>query len=112
MKLEESLLNRSGNKCELCEGTTSLQVYEVKFGPGKSENNSIIVCAECLAQIEKKRELVSSHWQGLTKSMWSEVPAVQIVAWRMLNRLRNESWAMESLDMMYLDEEMLEWAKA
>ena len=44
--------------------------------------------------------------------MWSEVPAVQVTAWRMLNRLRNESWASESLDMLYLTEENLAWAKA
>lgn len=44
--------------------------------------------------------------------MWSEVPAVQIVAWRMLNRLRAESWAVDNLDMLYLDEDTLAWAKA
>jgi protein PhnA len=44
--------------------------------------------------------------------MWSEVPAVQVMAWRMLNRLRNESWAAEQLEMMYLDDEKLAWAKA
>jgi len=30
----------------------------------------------------------------------------------MLNRLRNESWAAENLDMLYLDDEQLAWAKA
>jgi protein PhnA len=30
----------------------------------------------------------------------------------MLNRLRNESWAQDNLDMMYLDDERLAWAKA
>jgi len=44
--------------------------------------------------------------------MWSEVPAVQIVSWRMMNRFRNESWASENLDMMFLDEQNLAWAKA
>jgi protein PhnA len=44
--------------------------------------------------------------------MWSEVPGIQVMAWRMLNRLRNQSWAAESLDMLYLDEENLAWAKA
>jgi protein PhnA len=43
--------------------------------------------------------------------MWSEVPSIQVVSWRMLNRLREESWASDSLDMMFLDEERLEWAK-
>jgi protein PhnA len=44
--------------------------------------------------------------------MWSEVPGVQVVSWRMLNRLRNESWAMDNLDMLYLDDEKLAWAKS
>ena len=44
--------------------------------------------------------------------MWSEVPAVQVLSWRMLNRLRSESWAAENLDLLYLDDEKLEWAKA
>ena len=30
----------------------------------------------------------------------------------MLNRLRHESWAMDNLDMLYLDDERLVWAKA
>jgi protein PhnA len=30
----------------------------------------------------------------------------------MLNRFRNESWATDSLDMLYLDDEKLAWAKA
>jgi protein PhnA len=44
--------------------------------------------------------------------MWSEVPGVQVIAWRMLNRLRNESWAADNLDMLYLDAEKLQWAKS
>ncbi|MBP6477213.1 MAG: alkylphosphonate utilization protein, partial [Chitinophagaceae bacterium] len=74
--------------------------------------NCILICAKCTAQIEKKEELDSKHWQCLAESMWSEVPGIQIVAWRMLNRLRNESWAMDNLDMLYLDDEKLAWAKA
>jgi len=44
--------------------------------------------------------------------MWSEVPGVQVVAWRMLSRLSTESWAADQLDMLYLDDENLAWAKA
>ncbi|WP_233509642.1 alkylphosphonate utilization protein [Pedobacter chinensis] len=43
--------------------------------------------------------------------MWSEFPAVQVVAWRMLSRLRNEGWASDSLDILYLEDKTLEWAK-
>ena len=44
--------------------------------------------------------------------MWSEHQAVQVVAWRMLNRLRIEGWPQDLLDMMYLEEDTLEFAKA
>lgn len=44
--------------------------------------------------------------------MWSEYPAVQVLSWRKLNRLRHESWAAELLDLLYLSEEQLTWAKA
>lgn len=54
----------------------------------------------------------SNHWRCLTGSMWSEVPGVQVVSWRMLNRLTNEGWAQDNLDMLYLEEETLAWAKA
>ena len=112
MKTEDVLRQRSGNTCELCKSTQNLSVYEVPPEDQANADNSILVCDTCLAQIEKKVELNNSHWTCLTESMWSEVPAVQVVAWRMLNRLRNESWAADNLDMMYLDEENLAWAKA
>lgn len=112
MKTEDILRQRSGNTCELCKSTQNLSVYEVPPEDQANADNSILVCDTCLAQIEKKVELNNSHWNCLTESMWSEVPAVQVVVWRMLNRLRNESWAADNLDMMYLDEENLAWAKA
>lgn len=111
MKQEELLTKRSGNKCELCEATEGLKVYEVPPATGNMDD-AILLCPKCLAQIEKKEELDSAHWQCLATSMWNEVPAVQVMAWRMLNRLRNESWAAEQLDMLYLDNEKLNWAKA
>jgi protein PhnA len=43
--------------------------------------------------------------------MWSEHTAVQVVAWRMLSRLRAAGWPQE-LDQMYLDEDTLAWAQA
>jgi len=112
MKLEEQLLKRSENKCELCESAENLTVYEVPPQSSSNEDNCIIICDKCLAQIEKKETLDNKHWGCLTTSMWSEVPGVQVVSWRMLNRLSNESWAADSLDMMYLDDERMAWAKA
>ncbi|HEY0042594.1 MAG TPA: PhnA domain-containing protein [Flavisolibacter sp.] len=112
MHLEEKLRQRSENKCELCGSNTELRVYPVMPQQNTDENDNILVCTKCFAQLEKKEALDNNHWNVLTQTMWSEVPAVQAVAWRLLNRLRNESWAAESLDMLYLDEHTLAWAKA
>jgi protein PhnA len=112
MKLEEKLQKRSGNKCELCGSTVDLSVYEVPPLTQHTEDECVLACAKCLAQIEKREVLDSKHWSCLSTSMWSEVPGVQVVSWRMLNRLRQESWATDYLDMMYLDEPTLAWAKA
>jgi len=112
MKLEEILLKRSEGKCELCKSEESVKLYEVPPQSQSNEENCMMICDKCLSQVEKKAEPDSNHWRCLTESMWSEVPAVQVVSWRMLNRFRNESWAMDNLDMMYLDDEKLAWAKA
>jgi protein PhnA len=112
MKPEEIVLERSGNTCELCHAANGVQVYEVPPQDGRTEENCIAICSKCKAQIERKEELDSAHWKCLSDAMWSEVPGVQVVSWRMLNRLRNESWAADNLDLLYLDDEKLAWAKA
>ncbi len=112
MKLDELLKERSGNACELCGAVNDLKVYEVAFAHGNAEESSIYICPKCQTQIDKKDVLDNKHWELLSTTMWSEVPAIQVVSWRMLNRLRNESWAADNLDMMYLADDLLNWAKA
>jgi protein PhnA len=112
MKIEELLKQRSNNKCELCEADGHLNIYDVPPTSSNVAGREIYICDKCLAQIEKKEELDAHHWQCLNTSMWSEVVPVQVVSWRMLNRLRHESWAAEQIDMMYFDDETMEWAKA
>jgi len=112
MKLEILLQQRSEQSCELCKSDNTVALYEVKPQDGRNEDNCVMICETCLLQVEKKAEPDSNHWQCLSESMWSEVPGVQVLAWRMLNRLKNESWAADNLDMLYLDDEKLVWAKA
>lgn len=112
MGTEKKLSERSNNSCELCKSTVGLSVYEIPPTSNGNADDSILVCEKCKNQLEKKEELDVTHWQCLNESMWSEVPAVQVVAWRMLNRMRHESWAADAIDMLYLDDDMLAWAKA
>lgn len=53
-----------------------------------------------------------NHWRCLNESIWSEIPAVKVVSWRMLHKLKHFDWVPDLLDIAYLDDETLEWAKA
>ena len=112
MKVAQNILERNQNKCELCAAETPLSLYEVPPVDRTTESNCIMICQKCLQQIDKKEPLDNTHWNCLSTAMWSEVPGIQVVSWRMLNRLREETWAAELLDMMYLDDETMAWAKA
>ena len=112
MGLLEDLQVRSGNKCELCGATEGLSVYEVPPVSTGGLDGSILTCDTCKSQIENPDSMDSNHWRCLNDSMWSEHDAVKVVAWRMLNRLKSEGWPQDLLDMMYLEDELLAWAKA
>jgi protein PhnA len=112
MSLDKKLAERSGEKCELCTSTNGLSAYTVEPGNPKNTDENIVVCSTCLEQINDATKMDANHWRCLNDSMWSEVAAVQVVAWRMLNRLKAEGWPQDLLDMLYLDEDNLAWAKA
>lgn len=113
MNHEKELMARSGAKCELCGSEHDLTSHEVQPVQHNGRvDDYIAVCSTCLAQIEQPETMDANHWRCLNDSMWSETPAVQVVAWRMLNRLKAEGWPQDLLDMLYLDDETLAWAKA
>ena len=112
MGLFEDLQERSGSKCELCGSTEGLEIYEVTPVSTGGLDGSVLACNTCKSQIENPDSMDSNHWRCLNDSMWSEHDAVKVVAWRMLNRLKSEGWPQDLLDMMYLEDEVLAWAKA
>lgn len=109
--IQEKLQERSNNQCELCTSTNDLTVYTVPPRDSESEENSILICETCNTQLKDESKVEANHWRCLNDSMWSEVPAVKVVAWRMLNQLRGEGWPTDLLDMMYLEDDTLAWAK-
>jgi len=112
MGVLEELQERSGAVCQLCRSTDDLGVYEVPPVSVGGIDRCILACDICIEQIENPDTVDSNHWRCLNDSMWSEHDAVKVVAWRMLSRLKNEGWPKDLLDMMYLEDETLQWAKA
>jgi protein PhnA len=111
MSLERELYKRADNKCELCASEEHLQVYTLAPQKDVNANKSLVACKTCVGQIDNPDTTDANHWRWLNDSMWSEHQAVQVAAWRMLSRLRNEGWPQDLLDMMYLVDEILEFAK-
>jgi len=112
MSTEKELQARSGSICELCGATDGLSAYEVPPRTSGNAADSVFACATCREQIEAPEKVDANHWRCLNDSMWNPEPAVQVVVWRMLNRLRSENWPMDLLEMLYLDEDTLAWAEA
>jgi len=112
MSIEQALQTRSESKCELCAATENLAVYEVPSSSDSTVDQCIYICATCSDQIETPDNIDANHWRCLNDSMWSQVPAVQVMAFRMLTRLRGEGWPQDLLDMMYLEDDVKAWAEA
>ena len=108
---EEQLRERANNTCELCGASEDLNVYKIPISPEDMENE-ILICSTCETQIEDPEKVEANHWRCLNDSMWSQVPAVQVMSWRMLNQLKNEGWPQDLLDMMYMEDAVKDWAKA
>jgi len=113
MSIEKELMARSGSKCEMCGSENGLTSFEIMPLQNNGRVDDYIqVCDKCKGQIENPDTIESNHWRCLNDSMWSTVPAVQVIAWRMLQRLRSEGWPQDLLDILYLEEDTLNWAKA
>ncbi len=112
MSFEKELTERSGATCELCGSTDNLTSFEVTPPRNNNANDYIFTCGTCHEQLTDAEKINPVHWHCLNDSMWSEVPAVKVIAYRMLHQLKNESWPQNLLDMIYLEDETLEWAKA
>ena len=112
MNIEHELRERSQSNCELCKSQNELNVYAVPPEVPGNADHHIYICGTCQEQITDPEKTDPNHWRCLNDSMWSEVPAVQVMAWRILNRLKAEGWPMDLLEMLFLDEETLQWAKS
>jgi len=112
MSVLETLQARSGSTCELCASTDNLKVYAIQPESKETDFDSALLCSTCSDQIENPDNTDANHWRCLNDSMWNENDGVKVLAWRMLTRLRSEGWTQDLLDMMYLEEDTLKWAKA
>lgn len=91
-------------QCSLCKADDAVP-YTVPV-----LETELMLCPQCLSAVQEGPE-DGPHWQCLNEAIWSEVPAEQVVAWRLLKRL-DAPWARDLLDIAYLEPDLLAQAEA
>lgn len=112
MTIADDLSKRCGSKCELCSSAGELIVMAVDAGAPEDANTCAMICRTCNDQIQDPSLIDINHWRCLNDSIWSQTPAVQVVAWRMLNQIDSDSWSQDLLQTVYLEDQIREWAEA
>lgn len=103
MNIDKELLERANSSCELCGNSEELCTFKVE-----PKDDEIVICSTCKSGLEDLSSIDESHWNCLNDSMWSEVSAVKVVSYRLLNSLKRQ----DLLDMMYLEDDEKSWAEA
>lgn len=114
-RLGKDLARRAKSKCELTGASgVPLRAYEIPPVAIEPDINRILLLSEaCHEVLERPDKLSGRKWQCLSEAVWSEMPAVQVVAWRMLQHLaKREDWARDAIDEVFLDPEVESWAKS
>ena len=110
MSISRELNKRSEAKCELCGNEENLSTYTVSPKSGEKLEEQLAVCNTCLTQM-KGDNLDKNHWRCLNDSMWNTEAAIQVVSYRMLHRLNDESWAQDAINMIYMEPDTMKWAQ-
>lgn len=111
--LGKDLTRRSRASCELCtQSNVPLTIFEVPPEPKEPQLESVLhLCEACTSQLNMPKKLEATHWRILSETVWSEVPATQVMAVRILRHLAEEnSWAQEILENVYLEDDLQAWA--
>lgn len=108
----KELAQRSHQQCELCRSEENLSAYLVTPKEGNDISDYVYACEQCRTQIDNPDTMDVNHWHCLNDSIWSEVSAVKVLAWRVLKHLQHNHGPQDLLDMMYLTDEESSWAKA
>jgi len=111
--INTTLQSRSNNVCELC--SSSEQVLEAYTIPPKTNDaieNQVALCNICCDKVNLSDYSDVNYWRFLTGSIWNEVPAVQALSYKILNKIKSAEWASETLESVFLEESVIEWANA
>lgn len=106
--LGKDLARRAKSKCELTlVSGVPLVTYEIPPVPNDPEFERCLLVSEgVLAQLGKPATMRADEWRHLSELIWSDIPAVQAMALRILRHFAPEPWAQNLIDEAFLDPEV------
>lgn len=113
--LGKDLARRAKSKCELTGAAgVPLRPYEVPPVPADPDPDRILLLSEaCHAALARPAAIDCREWRCLGEAVWSDFPALQVVAWRLLRQLATrDDWAREALAAVDLEPALEEWANS
>ena len=100
----KSIGKRAGFRCEWCEGSEGLRVWEYRTEQEPSPENLALLCESCRTlSVSKSGD--THQFRALRNALWSDIPAVAEGAALVLARCR-ETWAREAIEESLIDEEL------
>lgn len=96
--------------CNLCNAADAKETYKIE-PTSPNFNSEIEICPQCKEAIESPAKHCE-YLRFLTESIWNENSSVKVLSYKLLNELKDNSWAQDALDIAYLEESELEWANA
>lgn len=112
MSFERELQKRSEGKCEFCGSTDNCSAFLIPNSPGQKIEHHLWLCETCTSDYNQPETADEVHWRKLNDTIWSENAGLKVFSWRMLHKLKQFEWTNDILDIAYLEDEILEWAKA
>lgn len=112
VSISSTLMTRCDSMCELCGNNGDLNECIVTPRSGHSDADLVALCSVCEDGLQQQsKDLDVDHWRCLNDSIWNPNPSVQVVAYRMLQKLSTLDWAQDLISMMYMDDATREWAE-
>jgi protein PhnA len=105
------LTERAQGACELCGSDSNLGPVLVDSTASEESAAAVLACGVCSLATQSAGPLDGAHWYCLQEAVWSGVPEVQVLAYRLLHRVHGETWATDLLGQVYLEDDVRAWAE-
>ncbi len=98
----KTLAKRATFRCEWCDGTDDLRVWDYRPDADPSLETLALLCAPCRS-LASKGDCDENQLRSIRNALWSDIPAVAEGAARVLARCR-DPWAREAIEESLIDD--------